>query len=189
MEIVQTPDTATYEAGPQTLEGDLWVEVGSQNDGKPCFLPDPLVYTPVPDADPASAMYGNAFAPGAEFDQHIDDCRAAVTTEEVQQAAAMAMKVLIDDEVVVIPLAGTFRLFGASTKVVGFEARPSGVNQRRCADARGGCASGVPQSCPRLGDRRYARSGSDECDDRHGRCLVGRLCQRDPRNGGESTQS
>ncbi len=130
MEIVQTPDTATYEARLQTLEGDLWAEAGSQNDGNPCFLPDLLFYTPAPDADPESAMYGNAFAPGAEFDQHINDCRSAVTTEEVQQAAAMAMKVLIDDEVVVIPLAGTFRLFGASTKVTGFEAHPSGVNQR-----------------------------------------------------------
>lgn len=130
MEIVQTPDTATYEARLQTLEGDLWAEAGSQNDGNPCFLPDLLFYTPAPDSDPESAMYGNAFAPGAAFDQHIDDCRAAVTTEEVQQSAAMAMKVLIDDEVVVIPLAGTFRLFGASTKVSGFEAHPSGVNQR-----------------------------------------------------------
>jgi len=75
-------------------------------------------------------MYGNAFAPGAAFDEHIDACREAVTTEEVQESAAMAMKVLIDDEVVVIPLAGTFRLFGASSKVSGFEAHPSGVNQR-----------------------------------------------------------
>ena len=130
MEIVQTPDTATYEARLQTLEGDLWAEAGSQNDGNPCFLPDLLFYTPAPDADPESAMYGNAFAPGPSFDQYIDECRSAVTTEEVQEAAAKAMKVLIDDEVVVIPLAGTFRLFGASNRVTGFEAHPSGVNQR-----------------------------------------------------------
>lgn len=130
MEIVQTPDTATYEARLATLEGDLWAEAGSQNDGNPCFLPDLLFYSPTPDADPESAMYGNAFAPGAEFDQHIDACREAVTAEEVQEAAANAMKVLIDDEVVVIPLAGTFRLFGASKKVSGFDAHPSGVNQR-----------------------------------------------------------
>ncbi len=130
MEIVQTPDTATYEARLQTLEGDLWAEAGSQNDGNPCFLPDLLFYSPSADADPESAMYGNAFAPGADFDQHIDACRAAVTPEEVQESAAMAMKVLIDDTFVVIPLAGTFRLFGASKKVKGFEAHPSGVNQR-----------------------------------------------------------
>ncbi|MBA2452601.1 MAG: ABC transporter substrate-binding protein [Chloroflexia bacterium] len=130
MDIVQTPDTAIYEARLQTGEGDLWAEAGSQNDGNPCFLPDLLFYSPDPEGDPESMAYGNAFAPGAAFDAHIDDCRAAVTTEEVQDAAAEAMKVLVDDEFVVIPLAGTFRLYGVSAKVQGFEAHPSGVNQR-----------------------------------------------------------
>lgn len=130
LEIVQTPDTATYEARLATGEGDLWAENGNQNDGNPCFLPDLLFYSPDPEGDPESAMYGNAFAPGATFDAHIDDCRAAVTTEEVQTAAANAMKVLIDEEFVVIPLAGVFRLYGVSDKVEGFEAHPSGLNQR-----------------------------------------------------------
>jgi ABC-type oligopeptide transport system substrate-binding subunit len=75
-------------------------------------------------------MYGNAFAPGAEFDAHIDDCRSAETTEEVQDAAARAMKLLIDDEFVVIPLAGIFRIYGVTDAVQGFEAHPSSVNQR-----------------------------------------------------------
>lgn len=75
-------------------------------------------------------MYGNAFAPGEAFDVHIDECRQAVEVEDVQVAAAAAMKVLIDDEFVVIPLAGTYRRFGVSNRVSGFEAHPSGVNQR-----------------------------------------------------------
>ena len=129
-EIVLTPDTATYEARLAAGEGDLWAEAGSQNDGNPCFLPDLLFYTPAPDGDPESAMYGNAFAPGAAFDQHIDECRQAVEVEEVQVAAAAAMKVLIDEEFVVIPLAGTYRRFGVSNRVSGFVAHPSGVNQR-----------------------------------------------------------
>ena len=128
--IVQTPDLATYEARLQTGEGDLWAEAGNQNDGNPCFLPDLLFYSPDPDGDPESLMYGNAFAPGAAFDEHIDDCRSAETTEEVQAAAARAMKILIDDEFVVIPLAGTFRIYGVSDTVQGFEAHPSGANQR-----------------------------------------------------------
>ena len=130
LELVQTPDTATYEARLATGEGDLWAEAGSQNDGNPCFLPDLLFYSPDPEADPESAMYGNAFAPGAEFDAFIDQCRSATSIEAVQEAAAGAMKVLIDQEFVVIPLAGTFRLFGVSANVEGFEAHPSGVNQR-----------------------------------------------------------
>ncbi len=130
LELVQTPDTATYEARLTTGEGDLWAEAGSQNDGNPCFLPDLLFYSPDPEADPESAMYGNAFAPGAAFDAFIDQCRSATSNEAVQEAAAGAMKVLIDEEFVVIPLAGTFRLFGLGANVEGFEAHPSGVNQR-----------------------------------------------------------
>lgn len=130
MEIVQTPDTASYEERLGTGEGDLWAEAGSQNDGNPCFLPDLLFSTPVPDGDPESTAYGRAFAPGADFDAHIEECRSAVPPEEVQAAAASAMKVLIDEQFVVIPLAGTFRLFGVAAKVTGFEAHPSGVNQR-----------------------------------------------------------
>jgi peptide/nickel transport system substrate-binding protein len=129
-EIVLTPDTATYEARLATGEGDLWAEAGSQNDGNPCFLPDLLFYSPPPGADPESVMYGAAFAPGAAFDAHIDQCRSAVTIEAVQEAAAAAMKVLIDDEFVVIPLAGTFLLYGASDKVNEFVPHPSGINQR-----------------------------------------------------------
>jgi peptide/nickel transport system substrate-binding protein len=129
LEIVQTPDTATYEARLATGEGDLWAELGSQNDGNPCFLPDLLFYTPDPEGDPESMMYGNAFAPGEAFDAHIDECRSAVETDAVQEAAAAAMKVLIDDEFVVIPIAGTYRIFGQNQTVQGFEAHPSGVNQ------------------------------------------------------------
>lgn len=129
-EIVLTPDTATYEARLASGEGDLWAEQGSQNDGNPCFLPDLLFYTPDPAGDAESAMYGNAFAPGPAFDTNIDTCRSAVGIEDVQTAAAAAMKVLINDEYVVLPLAGLYRMFGVSKNVQGFVAHPSGVNQR-----------------------------------------------------------
>jgi peptide/nickel transport system substrate-binding protein len=129
LELVQTPDTPTYEARLQLGEGDLWAEAGSQNDGNPCFLPDLLFYSPPAEGDPESMMYGAAFAPGPDFDAHIDMCRDAVEVEAVQEAAANAMKVLIDEQHVVIPLAGTFRLIGVSDRIQGLEAHPSGVNQ------------------------------------------------------------
>jgi peptide/nickel transport system substrate-binding protein len=130
VEIVQTPDTATYEARLVTGEGDLWAEIGSQNDGNPCFLPDLLFASPVPGGDPESNMYGNAFAPGEAFDAFIEECRSATSTEEVQHAAANAMNLLIDEQFVVIPLASFYRIFGASERVTEFEPHPSGVNQR-----------------------------------------------------------
>jgi peptide/nickel transport system substrate-binding protein len=128
--IVQTPDTATYEARLTAGEGDLWAEAGSQNDGNPCFLPDLLFSTPDPNGDPEAAMYGNAFAAGPAFDEFIGQCRAATATEAVQAAASGAMRVVIDEEFVVLPLAGTRQIYGVSPKVQGFEPHPSRLNQR-----------------------------------------------------------
>ena len=130
VEIVQTPDTATYETRLAAGEGDLWAERGSQNDGNPCFLPDLLFSTPLPEGDPEAAMYGAAFAPGAAFDEFIGQCREAPSIEEVQEAAAGAMRVVIDDEFVVLPLAGTRQIYAASETVGDFAPHPSGINQR-----------------------------------------------------------
>lgn len=132
VEIVQTPDTATYYQLLPVGEGDLWLEAGSQNDGNPCFLPDLLFSSPPADADPGSeaTMYGRAFAPGPEFDQHIADCREAVEVEAVQEAAAMAMNVVINEARVVVPLCAFYRMVGASGAVESFDLHASGVNQR-----------------------------------------------------------
>jgi peptide/nickel transport system substrate-binding protein len=130
VEIVQTPDTATYETRLAAGEGDLWAERGSQNDGNPCFLPDLLFSTPLPEGDPEAAMYGAAFAPGAAFDEFIGQCREATSIEAVQEAAAGAMQVVIDDEFVVLPLAGTREIYAASETVGDFAPHPSGLNQR-----------------------------------------------------------
>ncbi len=131
LKIVTTPDTASYEKRlADGAKGDLWVEAGSQNDGNPCFLPELLFASPEPGGDEEQNMYGNAFALGAKFDTAIKQCREATAVEDVQKAAASAMKVLVDDDFVVIPLAGTFRLWGASKKVLDFIAHPAGVHQR-----------------------------------------------------------
>jgi peptide/nickel transport system substrate-binding protein len=130
LEIVQTPDAGAYRQRLQLGEGDLWAEVGNQSDGDPCFLPEFLFYSPDPGGEPASDAYAFAFAPGKQFDTFIDQCFAATTIEEVQQAAAGGMKVLIDDEFIVIPLAGIFRIYGVWDKVEVFEAHPSQYMQR-----------------------------------------------------------
>jgi len=128
--IVTTPDTASYEARLAKGDGDLWVEAGSQNDGNPCFLPDLLFSSPIPGGDEESNMYGNSFAPGESFDATIKRCREATSTADVQKAAADAMKLLVDEQFVVIPLAGTYRINGISKKVLDFVVHPAGVQQR-----------------------------------------------------------
>src|SRR5690606_38470550 len=103
VEIVETPDTATYEQRLAVGEGDLWLERGSQNDANPAFLPDLLFTSPVEGGDPESTMYGRAFAPGEAFDTAITEAREAVEREQVQEAAARAMNIVIGEERVVIP--------------------------------------------------------------------------------------
>jgi peptide/nickel transport system substrate-binding protein len=132
VEIVETPDTATYEQRLSVGEGDLWLEAGSQNDANPAFLPDLLFTSPVEGGDPEATMYGRAFAPGEAFDTQITIAREALDTAEVQEAAARAMNVVINEERVVIPLCGFYRINGASNAidVDAFEMHASGVNQR-----------------------------------------------------------
>jgi len=48
----------------------------------------------------------------------------------VQEAAALAMNVVINDERVVTPLCGFYRLVGTSSAVASFDLHASGVNQR-----------------------------------------------------------
>jgi len=129
LEIIQTPDTATYEQRLTLGEGDLWLEAGSQNDGNPAFLPELLFSTPEEGGDPEATAYGRAFAPGEEFDTAITRSREATEIAEVQEAAAEAMNIVINEARVVIPLCGFYRLVGHSDAVAGFELHASGVNQ------------------------------------------------------------
>ena len=130
LEIIQTPDTATYEQRLSVGEGDLWLERGSQNDGNPAFLPELLFASPEEGGDPEATMYGRAFSTGAAFDEAITRSREASEIAEVQEAAAEAMNIVINEERVVIPLCGFYRIIGHTDAVASFDLHASGVNQR-----------------------------------------------------------
>jgi ABC-type transport system substrate-binding protein len=124
IDIVQTPDQGSYSARLESGEGDLWAEVGNQVDADPAYLPGALYYSPIEGADAADNAYANAFAPGAAFDAKIDAVRAAVTIEEAQIAAAEAMQIMIDQEHIIIPIAGIIRLYGVKERVQNFNPHP-----------------------------------------------------------------
>jgi peptide/nickel transport system substrate-binding protein len=126
VKLATTPDTAAYEARLAAGEGDLWAEIGNQNDGNPCFLPDLLFYSRGVEHND----YAVLFAPGAKFDRFIEVCRTATEAGRLQEAAAGAMHVLIDEEYIVIPVAGIFRIWGLRDRVQGFLPHPSSLNQR-----------------------------------------------------------
>lgn len=127
MTIVQVPDNASYQARVRSGQGDLWAEAGGQNDGNPCFLPDLLFFR---GGSGEPSRYARLFGPGPHYDRFIEACRAAVAPAEVRRAAAEAMRVLVDEEFVVIPLAGTYRLWGLADRVKGFDPHPSSLSQR-----------------------------------------------------------
>ena len=124
MKIETTPDSVSYSARLKAGTGDLWAELGNQNDANPCFLPDLLFYSK------GTGDYAKLFAPGAKFDGFIEGCRAAITAADVQKNAAQAMQVIIDEEHTVVPLAGIFRIYAMKNTVQGFEPHASRTNQR-----------------------------------------------------------
>lgn len=127
VEIVRTPDSAAYEERLNSGDGDLWLEQGSQNDANPAFLPALLFWT--------EGLFGNIgyqphFTPGGEFDEVIVKALATPDNDEVKQLVGHAMHLLIDEEAVVIPLAGIFRIHVLKENVQNFEAHPSGLQIR-----------------------------------------------------------
>src|SRR5256886_7701852 len=110
LRIVQLPDSGAYRARVKSGAGDLWTVAGDLNDADPCFVAD-------------LAVRGGAR-------RYLDACRAAVALDDAQRSAARALRVLIDEESVVVPLAGTYRVWGLRREVRGFMPHPSSPSQR-----------------------------------------------------------
>src|SRR5215218_5485723 len=127
VKVVKTADDAAYTARTESLQGDLWLERGNQNDANPSFLPA-LLFSEKGLFGPGD--YQKMFAPGGKFDTTINQALSAKTHEQVQSLVAQAMHTLIDEEAIVIPLAGVSQIAASSDKVTGFEAQPSGLQVR-----------------------------------------------------------
>jgi peptide/nickel transport system substrate-binding protein len=124
VEIIKTPDTASYEERLVSGEGDLWIEQGSQNDANPAFLPALLFWSVGLFGD---IGYQPLFAPGKEFDAIIVSALKSPDSEEVKSLVADAMRVLIDEAAVVTPLAGVYLIYAMRDKVQGFAPQPSNL--------------------------------------------------------------
>lgn len=127
IDIAERPDSASYQAVIKTGQADLFLEQGTQNDGNPGFLPVLLFYT---GGAGASADYQKLFAPGAEFDRLIAPSLTEVDPDKVKEAVAEAMHHIIDQQAIVIPLAGIFNIHALDKSVKGFQAHPSFLNTR-----------------------------------------------------------
>lgn len=119
--INRAPDMATYGNLYDNTEFDLDLEVPNQNDGNPAFLPVLRMYSEYEGTE--------RFAPGGEFDTWAERALSAETEDEVQRASAEMMRILINEEYIVVPLAGVFRIYAMTSDTDLRDPHPSQTNQ------------------------------------------------------------
>jgi peptide/nickel transport system substrate-binding protein len=127
VEIVERPDRGSYQQLITSGGGDLYLEQGNQNDANASFLPVLLFCNCGSGAD---ADYVGLFGPGRPFDDLITPTLSEADPDKVRRQTAVAMRYLIDERAVVVPLAGIPRLYGVRKSVQGFVAHPSPMNTR-----------------------------------------------------------
>jgi peptide/nickel transport system substrate-binding protein len=123
MKIDKSPDQASCSKLLDAGEFDIDLVGPNQNDGNPIFLPALRFYSK------ASSKNMPYFAPGAAFDQTIEAGSSATSQSQTQRSAATSMQILIDQEAIVILIAGLFRLYGMKSTVHGLNPHPLQTNQ------------------------------------------------------------
>ena len=123
--IDERPDAASFQDLIKQKKGDLFIEEGNQNDANPAFLPILLLYT-----GPGSSggQYQGIEAPGPKFDALIAPALTEVDLPKVQEIVARSLDEAITNNVSLVPLAGTYRLYGMKRSVQGFIPHPSFLN-------------------------------------------------------------
>ena len=121
--LVDTPDNPSYGAPRDEGRHDINVEIPNQNDANPAFLPVLRFYSK------AASKNAKYYAPGGRFDQLAEESLKTADRAEVQRLSAEMMKILIDEDADVIPLAGVYRIYGLRDRVDGFVPHPSQTNQ------------------------------------------------------------
>jgi peptide/nickel transport system substrate-binding protein len=127
VKIVKTADGPAYDARTKSLDGDLWLERGNQNDANPSFLPA-LLFSKKGLFGPGD--YQTMFAPGGAFETVINKSLSAADEDQVKSLVADAMHTLIDEDAIVVPLAGVPQIAASSAKIKGFVAQPSTLQVR-----------------------------------------------------------
>jgi len=124
LRIVRSADQAAYLARIEAGEFDLDLEAPNQNDANPMFLPALRFYSK------SSSKTVRYFAPGRGFDAIIEAGLETDQRDETMRRSAEAQRVLVDEEAVVIPLAGLKRIYATRVNLHGFNPHPSLLNQR-----------------------------------------------------------
>ena len=124
LRLVKSPDMAFYQARIESGEFDLDLEAPNQNDANPMFLPALRFYSK------SSGKTVRFFAPGDRFDAIIEAGLETDQRDETMRRSAEAQRLLVDEEAIVIPLAGLKRISALRVNLHGFTPHPSLLNQR-----------------------------------------------------------
>ncbi|MGH7573022.1 MAG: ABC transporter substrate-binding protein [Gemmatimonadota bacterium] len=112
--IVETPELATYTDRLKNGEGDLFLERIAQNDATPSQAASSFFYSK------ATGDYAKWFSAGPQYDQAVEAALAAPDREEAKRLTAMAIRIAVDEQVVVVPVAAAYWLFAMKDGVEGF---------------------------------------------------------------------
>jgi peptide/nickel transport system substrate-binding protein len=126
LEVVERPDSASYQDLMTKKQGDLFIEDGNQNDANVGFLPILLLYTGA--GSSGTGTYQGVSAPGPRFDELIAPALTEPDHGKLQQIVATALNEAVTEQATVLPLNGVFRIYGMKKAVTGFVPHPSFLN-------------------------------------------------------------
>ncbi len=121
---ISEPDPHDYGDMMRAGRADIFASVGNQADANWLFLAS--LFTGV---TPGGA-YGDRFGPGALYDELVTQAYATPDAEESRRLTAEALRIVVDDEVTAVPLAGLARVHGMQQGVQGFVAHRAKGAQR-----------------------------------------------------------
>ncbi|MDQ3640675.1 MAG: ABC transporter substrate-binding protein [Actinomycetota bacterium] len=121
---VSEPDPHDYGDLMRAGQGDIFASVGNQADANWLFLAS--LFTGV---TPGGA-YGDRFAPGAVYDELVTEAYATPDSEESRRLTAQALRIVVDEEVTAVPIAGLGRIHAMNERVRGFVAHRAKGAQR-----------------------------------------------------------
>jgi peptide/nickel transport system substrate-binding protein len=124
---VKIVETTAYDDTLAKMQGHLWIESGNYNIADPNFFVG-LLYRSEAGGNVGSA-YGKAFGIGGRVDELANQAAAEPSVEKTQQLVAEAWQIMIDQQFVVIPIAGLYNIWATSAKVSGFKPHPAFVHQ------------------------------------------------------------
>ena len=117
------PDTASFAARGTSGDSDINLAAANQNDANPLFLPALIYYSK------SLRPFSRWYAVGDAFDKVVDAGLAAEGPDEARLLAVESMRLATDDAAILVPIAGLFRIYAASTSVEGLLPHPSQTNQ------------------------------------------------------------